>query len=209
MKICISTPFYGPQEAESSQSFAMTIAVLAGNGHEVCWDIEKMDSEKARARNVLLHRAYYDGFEYQLCIDKDHVWEPNEVLQLLEQKKDVIVPFAAMKKLPIEYVGNSLTKGFMPTEGPLVPMHSIGFGMVLISRACMAAMIEARKEHTFVAHSGASKGQTIAEVFTQGVVNGIYVADDAAFSARWRELGGKMWLHSQVNIGHVGNSIYR
>lgn len=205
MKLTIATPIYGTVEAESAYAFAAALVTLVMRGHEVEWDIEKMDPQQPRARSTLLHRFAKSDADALVCIDKDSVFTADDIESLLAIDVDVAVPVIVKKALPIEVVGAPLGDPI----GEMQPMRSIGFGMVVLSRRCVERMIAHRAQHVFVHHSGASSGERIVEVFRTRVRDERSQGVDEVFSDDWRELRGELWRHNGVRIGHIGSNVFQ
>lgn len=204
MSVSIVTPFYGAQEAEASISFAGLCASVADAGWSWTWDIEARDPNCPRARNVLMHRFLQSGHDWMLCIDKDTVFTPNDAFALMQSGEDVVSSCCKKKFLDAETVGHPMEE----RQGDLLEMHRIGFGMVAVSRHAALRLTEACGGRVFSVDTGKSQGQIVAEVFATELKEGRFMAIDDVFSDRWRALGGRLWMHLGVRVGHVGAHVY-
>lgn len=204
MRIYIATPAYGPMDPRAAHSFAIAIADLVAAGHAVRWDIEFQDSNQARARNVLFHRFLVSDFERLLCIDADMVFTSAGIRELLNVGGDAVsgayrqrAPGGALVGTPLEF-----------RVGDMHEMLRVGFGFLSVSRACIEKLAAAAPR-SFIAQTGASAGVAVPEVVATDIApDGSWLSVDWMFSDRWRSLGGELWLHSAVNVGHVGSHLY-
>jgi len=202
--IYIATPAYGPMDPRAAHSFAMAIADLVAAGHAVRWDIELQDSNQARARNVLLNRFLVSNFERLLCIDADMVFTSADILELLNVGGDAVSGVYNQRAAGGTRVGT-------PLEFQIGDMHEmarVGFGFLSVSRACIDKL-SAAAPRSFIAQTGASAGVAVPEVVATDIApDGSWLSVDWMFSDRWRSIGGDLWLHSAVNVGHVGSHLY-
>ncbi len=51
---------------------------------------------------------------------------------------------------------------------------------------------------------GYGVGDTFYNLFNVGIKNGIYESEDWGFSSLWREAGGTVYIHPDINVKHVG-----
>lgn len=203
MRVYVATPAYGAMDPCAAHSFAMGIAGLVAQGHSVRWDLEMRDSNQARARSVLLHRFLRSEFDRLLCVDSDSVFTPEDLTALLAVEEDVVSAYYVRKMFPLDGVGEP----DQATRGALLEMRCIGFGLVSFSRACASKLMES-STRSFIPSSGASAGERVPETFATDIVDDEWVTVDWNFSARWRELGGRLWVHTGIRIGHVGPHVF-
>jgi hypothetical protein len=110
---------------------------------------------------------------------------------------------------PLRYVGK-------PCEGPLLE-HRDGFvtaeyagaGFLLVARGALTRMIAANANLHYVAdHASADiPAEHLYALFDTGIdrQSGHYLSEDYCFCARWRALGGKIWLDTQSALSHSGS----
>lgn len=200
MKLRIATPAYRDFDVRSVACFASATHNLAAT-----WDIEAGDPNQARARNVLLHRFLASDADRLLCIDQDSTFTSHDLSTLASLEEDVVSAIYLKRTTDKEHVGIPLASEM--SRGPLLGMEYIGFGCVSISRSCAELISNGRP--TFVTHTGASAGQRIPDVFSSLILGDDWLSPDFAFSHRWRQLGGTLWVHRGVHTGHVGSTIFK
>jgi hypothetical protein len=195
-------------EGPAAVSFASLFSAL-GNRNLISynnpWAVVYGDSNQARARNILFKQFLSSPADRMLAIDPDQTFTMKEIDALLDVEKDVVVPIISRRLIDGGPVGMPIAGHEVPEGNHLIEMARIGFGLVVFSRECVHKLSESRikKNATFQYN-----GELIPEIVSQKVVNGKWLGVDDVFSERWRSLGGKMWLHAGVRVGHIGNHIY-
>lgn len=212
MKVFVGTPAHGPLEPESAYSFARLAAWLERTfGPEDVnwkWRIEARNPDQSLARNCIAHQFLESGFDVALLIDRDSVYTPTDATLLLDAGEDVVGAMCKMKVPDSPWVGTVLP-GDVNAKRALVEMARIGFGMVSVSRHAMATLAAASER--IIPQSGVCAGQAISRIFKPEVdpETLVPIGVDFAFCDRWRALGGRVWMHTEARIGHVGTHEFR
>lgn len=207
MRVFVATPAHGPLEPEVAHAYARLLSWLDRHVAAATWRIEARNPNQALARNCLAHLFLESGYDVMICGDRDSVFEPEDVANLFRAGRDVVGACCKMRTLDSNWVGSEMLPRVQ--DGALIEMARIGFGLVALTRHAVSTM--AANAPSIVPQTGACAGKFIAEVFRPEVDpetrNPIGV--DYAFSDRWRALGGHLWLHTGVQIGHVGPHVFR
>lgn len=146
-----------------------------------------------------------------LCVDADIAWGPDDVDRLLSLQTDLVFGYY-QGKAPGAPLMCSPEIGRTTLAGVEVREHAAcGAGFVLLSRNCVRRLTEAHRSDTYRDPQGR---MLVALWQTFGVVmrdDGSLVAEgeDFAFCRRWRALGGHIYGHPGVVLGHVGQAVYR
>lgn len=146
-----------------------------------------------------------------LCVDADIAWSADDAERLLALEVDFAFGYYA-GKAPDAPLMCSPAIGRAVVGGVEVHEHdACGAGFVLLSRSCVEQLTEAHRADTYTDPTGA---RLVALWQTFGVVSrpdGTLVAEgeDFAFCRRWRALGGRIFGHPGVVLGHVGQHVYR
>jgi hypothetical protein len=207
MNIAFITPCY--REMSPLVAHAMAISIiprLLGAGHSVQWLIEAEDPNSTRVRCVLHERFVASGFDRAVWIDADTLTTGEDVMALLAIEEDLVGALCSPRKLGGGWVG--VPREPKNVRGVLLEADRVGFGMVSMSRACAVRMHEAAPT-SFVPKLNASAGRRIPLVFDTPVENDTFITSDWHYSRRWQALGGRMWLHTGVKVGHIGSHVFR
>ena len=168
----------------------------------------------SRARNAAVAHFLQDKEStHLLFIDSDIIYEPEDVIKLIESKKDVVggmypkkyIKWEHIKKNPdaerVDFpVGTSIINkdGFIETK--YAPT-----GFLLISKNAINKLIKAHPELKYQNDiDGYGYGEGFYNLFNAGVRNGVYESEDWGFSSLWRNLKEKVYIHPEVNLKHVG-----
>lgn len=166
----------------------------------------------AELRNIFLS-LWFDriGASHILFVDADMDFEPRLVLDMLDFNKPLVGCLYPKRTLPIEFVGRPM-KGIPNTDGQFLEMEGIGFGVTLIRRDCVQAMIDSgsvASDYRLDTHvSGPmlkEQGMTrIIRAFDKIETETGTMSEDISFCHRYRDSGGQVWAATGHKITHVG-----
>jgi hypothetical protein len=159
------------------------------------------------ARNLLVRDALVNGFEHIFFVDDDMSLEPDTLTKLYEANKDIIGGLCVSRHTqePCAFEAKEFENGKVKLYKPIKKIQedvqevdAIGTGCVLIKRQVLEKMFEKHKQFMF---------EFLKETNPlTGVVN--YKGEDVVFCERAKELGFKVWLHSDVRPGHEAKTSY-
>jgi hypothetical protein len=181
------------------------------------------------SRNYLVSQFYfqYPDYSHILFIDDDTGYDPaliSEMLDLGEPVVGTIYPkryvdlrkLHAAKGLPyekalaqsLEFVGE-LRKP-LERRGDFVSVNYCGTGVMLISRGCIASMIEKLPNlvdrRRFKRMPFGRQFEQFLTPFDKIRTDAFELSEDLSFCRRWiDDCGGKIWAHTNRNIRHVGS----
>jgi len=187
--------------------------LIEASKHNIAWTLDTMGNESliTRARNNLAGKFLHNKKATHLMfIDSDIRFEPEDILKLLIADKDVCCGAYPVKKLPAQLVINELDDG--DKEGDLVEVSTAGTGFMLIKRNVFDEMIVKYPKTKYSEHVGLGKQYEpflYALFDTEISTEGHYLSEDWTFCLRWRAIGGKVWVHKGINLGHIGQYEYR
>ena len=187
MSLCVLTPIKdhvaGPHHVSM---VALACEFGSSMHHRTTW----LSSHLAEARNVLLVEALKTNADRILFADDDIAFTVDDVRALLAVEEDVVAG-AYTTRTPRGVVAGDPIEGGAK-RGALLPMRCVGMGLTMLSRACVERMVEA---HPMTAFEFRAEG---------GRVHG----EDEVFCQKWRAMGGAVWMHTGVRVGHVGPHVY-
>ncbi len=174
------------------------------------------ESLVSRARNAAVAHFLEDKENtHLLFIDSDIIFEPEDVLKLLKSGKEVIAGIYPKKYITWERLKNNpeaervdfpVGGNVKMTEDNFLEMDYLPTGFLLISRTAIEKII---KQHPELKYRNdidgyMSAGDNFYDLFKVGIRNGIYESEDWGFCSLWKEAGGKVLIHPEVNVKHVG-----
>lgn len=167
-------------------------------------------SDIALARAKLFGRFIRSSHTNLFFIDDDMGWRAQDVVRLLELRKDFAAVAGPRKVTPVEFAVNVSDDHGRPIpiqqDGATGCLLATGIGMAfsVLSRACVNRMVAAYRDLEFLA----ADGRTEYAVFNPLVVNKRYLSEDFAFCHRWRSVGGMIYVLPDVSLEHVGSQVW-
>ena len=152
------------------------------------------------ARSMMLRKALNAQATVVVFIDHDLSWDPLDLLRLIETDGDVVAGTYRFKGEPEEYMG-AIFPGEDGTpivrEDGCMKAHSIPAGFLKVTRKGVNRFIAEYPELTY-----GEKCAPMIDLFNHGVIDGVWFGEDYAFSKRWREKCGDIWLVPDLNLNH-------
>lgn len=207
-KLAIFTSFYSHYAyAPYVISLAQTLGVLSRLG--VAWDYlaRPSDFHVERAINNTLTEIMERGdFTDVLLIDSDESWEPEGVVRLLLHPDEIVGASYRMKNNWEKYVGHikrnedGQPQGRMLADGTaLLAAERVAAGFVRIKVSALRKWAEAYPDLVSVEPDGKK-----VQFFSRGLIDGEMACQDMAFSKRWLDVGGELWIDPTVKVHHWG-----
>lgn len=205
-------PCYGGQISEATFTSFVRFT-LEAREWGIDWTLDTLVNESLipRGRNALVARAMANPLATHLMfIDSDIMFDPSDVLSLLQEDVDIIGGGYPKKSLPIDYVINQCPDGFQDERK--IEVLRLGTGFMLIKRAVFERLAEAHPNLKYMDDCGLDPAlnQFLYAYFDCGLVPGhnVYMSEDWMFCNRWRDLGGKVFLSKCFALGHIGTFLF-
>lgn len=158
------------------------------------------------ARSTMLRKALDAQADVIVFIDHDVAWEPGDLLKLIETEGEVVSGLYRFKKEPEEFMGSLIPNEdgtpIVREDGALLA-HSIPAGFLKITKSAVNKFIEAYPELLY-----GERHKPHIDLFNHGAHNFVWYGEDYAFSRRWREKCGKIWVVPDLNLTHHGDKPY-
>lgn len=171
-------------------------------------------SDLAKARCVFVQKAREAKADKLLFVDDDAAFAPNHVKMLLEANADVTCCVVRRKTLDVRHVGYLLEDMGRKAEreGPLVGMAAVGMHLTAIDMSFVEKMLASWDEKEWFAHHEGVKEKVPALFQFKMGVNAagdyMWMAEDEHFCLQVLNAGGKIRMHTEVQVGHVGTLVY-
>ena len=174
------------------------------------------ESLVSRARNAAVaHFLEDEENTHLLFIDSDIIFEPEDVYRLIQAKKDVIagmypkkyIVWDRLKKDPnAERVDFPIGGEIKVTDDDFIESGYLPTGFLMIKRKAILKLIE---QHPELKYKNDIDGygfdnDNFYNLFNAGIRNGIYESEDWGFCSLWKESGGQVLIHPDINLKHVG-----
>ncbi len=215
--VVIGLPAYtGMLHLSTNRSLTHDILVLARRGDVVTLidDVGGAYICDIRAYQLAQFRGI-PGATDLVFVDNDVCWQASALPRLLDYPVDVVAGVYPKRQDPITYAIEFLpdqTERWADPETGLLEVAGVTAGFLHITRTAADRMVEAYSDLVFDVHPN-DAGQQRAPNNEAWDVFGTYrpkdnprrkLQDDYAFCARWRDIGGKVWIDPDIMMGHTG-----
>lgn len=204
----LGIPCYGGMISEPTFTSFLRFVLLASQVG-LNWSLDTMVNESlvTRARNNLMAKMMTNNAAtHFMFIDADIRFQAESILQMIACDKDVIGGLYPKKSLPINYVIN--LKPQVTVQGDIYTVDTMGTGFLLFKRHVYEKLIKAHPETKYVDDIGLGKQyEPMMYAIFDTIIDhrGHYLSEDWTFCRRWQAIGGEIWAHSQVLLGHNGH----
>ena len=227
--ILVGTPCYhGSVSMEYAVSMLGLQRELNRDGIDFSLEMTGSVSLIPIARNYIVAKLLGEPrFTHLLFIDADIGFDPAVVPRYLAADKDIVagvyplkqLDLAAMRNLPRErptaaalHYAARIGAGERPTADGFVKAEYAATGFMLIRRGVLERMAarypELKYRHSFTL-GGAIDGAHLYALFDTSLdANGVYLPEDYTFCARWRAMGGEIWVDARSKFTHVGRQVF-
>jgi hypothetical protein len=215
--VFIATPMYGGMcTGRYSESLLTSVMALINSGWHVEYGSLHNESLITKARNSLTTTFLASECEYLFFIDADQSFDAQDVIRMLEEKKDVIggvIPLKTINwdsikeaiKLEVEnleyYTGhfNITSLEEHPSKrNESFQVKYIGTGMILIHRSVFEKLKPLVQEYTF------AKKKHLNYWFTNVDEKNELLGEDYNFCELCKKINVPIYAAGYVNVSHIG-----
>lgn len=210
--IFIALPAFGQMNCSRTTFSLMALAKALLKSNTDYYFSDNSFPDIAESRNMLT-TIWYDRTqsEHMLFIDADMDFEPQLVMDMLAFDKPLVGCLYPKRTYPLSFVGRP-TAGEQVTDKGFLKVEGIGFGVTLIRRDCIEAMLNsgnATSDNRLANHAAGAmlKGlgiHRLIRAFDRIEVETGYLSEDMAFCKRHRDSGGEVWASVGHKITHIG-----
>ena len=180
-------------------------------GGEFIWS-EMPYSTVDFARCKQLGHFYRSGCTHLWTLDSDQGANPNDIVKLIQKKKDFVAVAGVRKSIPPSFALTSEDDHGKPVplsidqDGMMTSQHlRVGMACCIITHRCAERMMQSYPELAFKS----ADGQEEIAAFMPMILNKRYLNEDFAFCWRWNKIGGTVWIDSTISIDHIGPYVYQ
>lgn len=208
--VLIATPVYGDITVPTHTSMLMLQQAMWGMGLDYEFRLETGCAYVSMARNNLERQFMESGMDELLFIDADVGFKPEAVQAIMSCYWADVVAGVYPKKTdnpdqwPILLKVDD--KGHLNIKDGLIEATRMPTGFMKIKRSVFEKMREAFPE---LMYRDPLSGQNTWGLFEHFIRNGEYFGDDYAFSQRWLDIGGSLWVMPDIDFVHRGGKNYQ
>lgn len=152
------------------------------------------------ARSTMLRKALDAKADIIVFIDHDVSWKPQDLLKLIETDGDVVAGLYRFKEEEERYMGvyddNSDGSLKVRNDGAIKATR-VPAGFLKITANAVDRFMTKYPELCY-----GPKHNLSVDLFNHGAIEGKWWGEDYAFSKRWTELGGEIWVIPDIDISH-------
>ncbi len=174
-------------------------------GWEVLSVYEIDNAYVSGARCSMLRKALFTNPDAIVFLDHDVSWGPTDLLRLLEMDDPVIAGTYRFKLDEERYMGGV----FVDEAGTVIRRPDgcvaatlVPAGFLKITRGAINAFMEHYPALVF-----GEKCNPQIDMFNHGAIDGVWWGEDYAFSKRWRDAGGELWIKPDLDITHHAREV--
>lgn len=197
-KVVIATPSLAGPTEPYKKALAGSAPLLEGIDTRFVQEIGNPYISAARA--TMLRKAMDGQADIVVFIDYDLSWEPQDLLTLINTPGDVVAGTYRFKKEDTEFMGGWFTdtdgRPVLRDDG-CIKANRVPAGFLKVTKEAVDMFMRAYPELIYGSRYAAS-----VDLFNHGAIDGVWYGEDYAFSKRWIECGGDLWLVPDLNIAH-------
>lgn len=198
MKVAICTPTLVRPVDAYLESLEASVPLLdeAGITHSTVFEVGCPYISGARA--TMLSKAMKWGADIFVFIDDDLSWRPQDLLELIQTRGDVVSGTYRFKTDEhISYMGVlNTTDDHFPVgrSDGCISAHRIPAGFLKVTKELVQRFKEAYPD--LVINDGG------VDLFNHGTINGVWHGEDYAFSSRLIDMGETIWIIPDLQLDH-------
>lgn len=214
--VLLASPSYdGRFDVRFMDSLINTISLCEKQNIKILPYFLCYDSLIQRARNDYFRTAYQAGVDVLFFIDSDIGWNPQDFVKLVLSDKDMIGGTYRKKTDNEElYAFKALGEtsdnfNIVPDQDGLLEVAGLGCGFLKISKQCVKILFESEPKY-YTDRDSSDEGPRITKGICDCVINSNnhFVSEDIIIGYKWMQLGGKVYLDTNIDLTHVGSKEY-
>lgn len=180
-----------------------------------------------RARNACVAHMLASDCTHLLFIDSDIEFDPSVVIRMLEANKEIVGvgyaqkwlnldPFLTSQPNPLEICSKASVHLLDPTAPPtrLMEAKYITTGCMLVTREALTQMVKHYPERQYINDVDGYSSPDAANLFynlfcCEISKDGRYESEDYGFSRLWTNMGGKIYVITDITLTHHGYHGYK
>lgn len=204
-RIVLAVPAYtGTVHLETMRSIVADMVTLMKRGDTITIDDDSNNTDIADARATMVAKFLEGDGDELVFIDNDVSWEAGALVRLLDHPVDLVAGIYRRRVDPVLYpVRWIMDRPELQAENGLLEAAGVPGGFTRCSRAMLERMVEAYSDLTYE-----RRDRAIVGLFDAYRIGRSKLSEDLAFCQRWRDIGGKVWIDPEINMGHVGLKNY-
>jgi len=205
--VMVAFPAYaGSVHAGFQRSLIADMFEFAQRGDVVTLLDECHGAEIDTARAEIVARFLASKAQHLIMIDSDLCWERGALLKLVDAGKSFVAGAYPHRKDPITWSLHLLPNHDGKLIDGLLEVEAVPGGFVCVTRDMLQDMCSAYPEMEFTSSKTEHRCWALFDHVWRGKIR---LSEDLSFCARWRDMGGKIWVDPSIRIGHIGMKLFQ
>ncbi len=205
-----------------TSNFCMSLIAATGHLRDngIRWVLAMLsDAELPRAMDMLCGKFLVGDCESILFIDSDIGFEKDAIWKILRHPYDIVSAVCVKKVIPTSYTFVpkyvDSEKGQVTMDGSLMEILTVGSGFLRIGRAAMEKIRDSGRVIQYKQDLTEWPNDNLGDQYF-GFFNTVKDKDSGnrlpmpdSFFSVWRDLGGRVWVDTDIETTHVGIHVFK
>ena len=208
-KVFLATPCYGAPASEYVAALFESVSALASADIDAALEIYVGHCHVDDSRNRLVRDFLETDCTDLVFLDADVGWRAADLVRLLGHMRDIVGGTYPLKKDEEDYPLRLLEAAGAPVcydEAGLVEVESLPTGFLRMRRPVLETMDSHAPHFEDKDHQPGQRMVPI--IFERGLMGGVRRSGDYQYCAKWRDMGGKLYLDPACAFTHVGEKVW-
>lgn len=185
------------------RSIISDMLLLTDRGDRVTIFDESGNAMIGDCRGLIVSKFLEGDGTHLVFIDSDVAWNSGALLSLVDHPVDFVAGLYPQRRDPIDFCCQWLPdRKELELEDGLIEVGGVPAGFMCLSRAMLERMVAHYPDTQF--HCGQAPNNTAHDLFGPYRIGRVKFGEDYSFCRRWRDIGGKVWIDPEIEMGHVG-----
>lgn len=201
LRVALAIPTYGKPHPACLDAVEAAAPALEAAGLAAKIVFEKDNPYISAARATMLRKAMDWKADVVVFIDHDVSFPPDAIARLVATEGDVVAGVYRFKKADEEYMGalDNAPHGFpkVRESDGAVKGYRVPAGFLKVTKEAVDRFMGAYPELVYGPRYCPS-----VDLFNHGAWQGVWYGEDYAFSRRWTDCGGDIWIVPDLDLTH-------
>jgi glycosyltransferase involved in cell wall biosynthesis len=197
VKVIFATPSLNGPTPHLIGALEQSIPLIQAAGWDEGLIEERGNPYISGARSIMLRKALDADADVIVFLDYDLSWAPRDLLTLIETPGDVVAGTYRFKKAEHEYMGALIGERPVVRDDGAISADRVPAGFLKVTREAVGRFARAYPNLLY----GDAMHPSL-DLFNHGAMDGIWYGEDYAFSKRWVDIGGELWIVPNLEITH-------
>lgn len=197
MKVIFTTPNLNGPTKPFINALEQSIPLVKAAGWDEGLVEERGNPYISGARSIMLRKALDANPDVVVFLDYDLSWDPQDLLTLISTPGDVVAGTYRFKKEAEEYMGALIGERPIVRDDGCIKADRVPAGFLKVTVDALRRFARAYPQLLY-----GDPLRPSLDLFNHGAIDGVWYGEDYAFSKRWVDIGGEIWIIPNINLTH-------